>query len=60
MYKKKFNSCHFAIRIQDRCKMVTQLEECAGVSFNEICDNWSVGMQKKVQKDIPTTNLIRM
>jgi hypothetical protein len=36
------------------------MEECAGVSFNEICDNCSARIQKKVQKDNPTTNLIRM
>jgi len=44
--------------------MATQLEECAGVSLNEICDSCSAILQKKVQrifpKDIPTTNLIRM
>jgi len=44
--------------------MATQLEECAGVSLNEICDNCSATLHKKDQrifpKDIPTTKLIRM
>jgi len=50
--------------MQDRCKMATQLEECAVVSLNKICENCSAIFQKKVRrifpKDIPTTNLIRM